>query len=290
MTTPFTEDDFSYFWLGPLGYLQQLPLLPLDGSSDASEELIGVLLTSLSGGGTLDVFGLKRTWQLDWVCLTHAETTAVAAWFQGLTLAPLRLVDTRAGNRLSRDAAAAGSFSRDIPAHTLLAGSGSVSFVPVADYPAPFQGVVDGGVAWVVPAATVASLFLDGLARIPLIPGEQITATVWLQGAGNVQVGAQFYDTNGTGNGTALAGSVTLGTWAAYSVTFTPTTAQVSAALIVVAASGSDRTVSVGPALWHPSNTDWVPGVGCPQVLATARKTAYPGLSNQDTGVTLREV
>lgn len=290
MSSPFTDADFTYFWLGPLGYLQQLPLLPLDGSSGASEELIGVLLTSLYGGGTLDVFGLKRTWQLDWVCLTHAETTAVAAWFQGLTSAPIRIVDTRAGNRLSRDAAAAGSFSRDTPAHTVLAGSGSTSFVAVTDYPAPFVGVLDGGIAWVVPAATVATLFLDGAALIPLIPGEAITATVWLQGAGNVQVGAQFYDTTGAAAGTALATSAALGSWAPYSVTFTPAAGQVSAALIVVAASGSGRTVSVGPALWHPDNTDWVPGVGCPQVLATARKTAYPGLSNQDTGVTLREV
>lgn len=288
MTSPFTDADLTYFWLGPLGYLQQLPLLPVDGSSDASEELIGVLLTSLTGGATLDVFGLKRTWQLDWVCLTHAETTAVAAWFQGLTSAPLRLVDTRAGNRLTRDAAAAGSFSRDVPAHTVTVGS--VRFVPVTDYPAPFLGVVDGGVAWVVPAATVSTLSLDAGPLIPLIPGEQITATVWLQGAGNVQVGAQFYDTTGTPNGTALAGAAGLGVWAPYSVTFTPTTGQVAAALTVTAASASGRTISVGPALWHPTNTDWVPGVGCPQVLTTARKTAYPGLSNQDTGVTLREV
>jgi hypothetical protein len=288
VTSPFTEDDFAYFWLGPLGYLQELPLLPVDGSSDASEELIGVLLTSLYGGGTLDVFGLKRTWQLDWVCLTHAETMTVAAWFQGLTTAPLRLVDTRGGNRLSRDAAAAGSYSRDVDAHTVLAGS--VSFVAVTDYPAPFAGVIDGGIAWVVPAVTVATLVLDGTDLIPLIPGETVTATVWLQGTGNVQVGAQFYDTAGAGAGTALATSAALGVWAAYSVTFTPTATQVAAALIVVAASGSGRTVSVGPALWHPTNTDWVPGVGCPEVLATSRRTAYPGLTNQNTGVTLREV
>lgn len=290
MTAPFTDADLTYFWLGPLGYLQELPLLPVDGSSNASEELIGVLLTSLTGGATLDVFGLKRTWQLDWVCLTHAETTAVAAWFQGLTTAALRLVDTRAGNRLSRDAASAGSYSRDVPAHTPLTGSGTVSFVPVPDYPAPFVGVIDGGVAWVVPAATVATLSLDGLTRVPLIPGEQVTATVWLQGAGNVQLGAQFYDTTGAADGTALATSAALGVWAPYTVTFTPSAGQVAAALIVAASSGSGRTISVGPALWHPTNTDWVPGVGCPQVLPTARTTSYPGLSNSDVGVTLREV
>jgi hypothetical protein len=290
MSTPLTDADLSYFWLGPLGYLQELPLLPVDGSSAASEELIGVLLTSLSGGATLDVFGLKRTWQLDWVCLTHADTAAVAAWFSGLTTAPLRLVDTRAGNRLSRDAAAAGSYSRDVPAHIPLAGSGSVGFVSVTDYPSPFAGLVDGGVAWSVPAATAATLVLDGTTLLPLIPGEQITATVWLQGAGTAQVGAQFYDVTGATAGTALATSTALGIWAPYSVTFTPSAGQVAAALIVAAASGSGRTVSVGPALWHPSNTDWVPGVGCPQVLPTARTTSYPGLANQDTGVTLREV
>lgn len=288
MTTGIlTDADLTYFWMGPLGYLQELPLLPVGGSSDAAEELIGALLVSLSGTATLDIFALKRTWVLDWVCLTHEETQAVWAWFQGLTTAALRLIDPRAGNRLTRDGAAGGCYSRDTRAHSVTAGT--LALAAVTDYPTVFLGVLDAGTAWAVPGSTAGSLLIDSTTKIPLIPGEQITATVWLKGTLGAQVGVQFYDTAGATAGQTLAGSVTLGAWTAYSVTVTPAGNQVSAALLVTVVSGSARTVTVGPALWHPTNPDWVPGTGCPEVIPTARRLAYPGLANQNTGVTLRE-
>ena len=290
MTSALTDADLTYFWLGPLGYLRKMPLLPVDGSSDASEELIGAVQMSMSGSATIDVFAHKRTWQLDWVCLTYAETAAVHSWFQGLTTDDVRIVDPRAGNRLTRDGASGGSYHRDTRAHGVPAGSGTVAFTTVTDYPAALVGMLNGGIAWSVPNITTASLFIDDIDLVPLIAGEQITATVWLKGSGNAQVGIQFYDTAGVAAGTTMASSQTLGAWAAYSVTFTPTAGQVSASLMVVAASGAPRTVTVGPALWHPTNTDWVPGTGCPAVIPTARTISYPGLLHQDTGVTLREV
>jgi hypothetical protein len=290
MSSALTDADLTYFWLGPLGYLRQMPLLPVDGSSDASEELIGAVQLSMNGAATLDVFAHKRTWQLDWVCLTHAETAAVHAWFQGLTSDDVRIVDPRAGNRLTRDGASGGAYHRDTRAHTLTTGSGSVAFTTVTDYPAALIGMVNGGVEWSVPNITTSTLLIDDTDRIPLIADEQITASVWLKGSGNAQVGAQFYDTTGVPAGTTLASSKTLGAWAVYSVTFTPTSNQVAASLMVVAASGSPRTVTVGPALWHPSNTDWVPGMGCPAVVPIGRTITYPGLLHQDIGVTLREV
>lgn len=288
MTLTLTDDDLTYFWLGPLGYQQQLPLLPVKGTTDASEELIGAVLTSLAGGLTLDVFSVKRTWQLDWVCLTQAETAAVAAWFLGLTDSPLRLVDPRAGNWLTRDGSTGGSYSRTATAHTATAGI--LAYAAVSDYPALFAGMVDGGIAWSVPGSTAATLRIDAGLKVPLIPGQAVTITVWVKGTLGAQIGVQFYNTAGAAGSTSLNSSVTLAGWTAYTRTFTPTSGQVSASLIVVAASGTARTLTIGPALWHPTNTDWVPGVGCPQVLPTARKTTYPGLANQDISVTLREV
>jgi hypothetical protein len=285
--TTMTDADLTYFWAGPLGYLQQLPLLPVGGSSDATEELIGAVQVSLSGTATLDVFGHKRTWQLDWVCLTHTETMAVTGWFQGLTTAAVRIVDPRSGNRLTRDGASGGSYSRDTRAHTVTIGT--VTVTTVTDYPTPLAGVVDGGIAWAVPNITAGTLLIDDTTRIPLIPGQQITATVWLKGTLNAQVGVQFYDVTGTSAGTTLGPVVTLGAWASYPVTVTPTTGQVAGTLIVTVPSGTSRTITAGPGLWHPTNTDWVPGTGCPEVILTARKTLYPGLANHDTGVTLRE-
>lgn len=289
-STALQDSDLTYFYVGPLGYLQQLPLLPVKGSTDASEALIGALLTSMAGGATLDVFGHKRTWVLDWVCLSQEETAAAHAWFQGLTTAPLRIVDPRAGNWLTRDGAAGGAYHRDTRAHTLTAGSGSISFGTVSDYPTGLAGLLDGGVTWNVPNATTATLRIDDTDRIPLIPGQPITVQVWLKGSGNVQVGAQFYDVTGAAAGNTVGALTAVGSWGPVVATFTPTTGQVAASLQVVAASGAGRVLTVGPATWHPTNTDWVPGTGCPEVLVTDRKITYPGLANQDTGITLREV
>lgn len=282
-----TDADLTYFWLGPLGYLRQLPLLPVAGSVQAPEELVGGLHQAVDGTGTQHVLGHKRSWQLDWVCLTPAEIAAVHAWYQGLVRADLRLVDPRAGNLLTRDGASGGSYNRDTGAHTVTAGD--VGFAAVTDYPADLLGVVDGGVEWDVPVTTAATMLIDDTDRIPLIPGQQITMSVLVEGTGGVQVGAQTYDTTGAAAGTSLASSVTLGSWGWVSHTFTPTSGQVSAALAIAAASGAARTITVGPALWHPTNTDWCPGHGCPRVLPTAMPTSYPGLAHLDPGLTLQE-
>ncbi|MGH3921343.1 MAG: hypothetical protein ACRDTT_00410, partial [Pseudonocardiaceae bacterium] len=78
--TVLTDSDLRYFWLGPLGYLRQLPLLPVGGGTDATELLIGGLFESLDGTATLQILGHKRSWQLDWVCLSADEIAAVHAW------------------------------------------------------------------------------------------------------------------------------------------------------------------------------------------------------------------
>lgn len=285
--TVLTDSDLTYFWLGPLGYLRQLPLLPVGGTTPATEELIGGLFTAVDGTGTLQVLGHKREWQLNWVCLAADEVAAVHAWFHRLSRAPLRIVDPRAFNRLSRDGASGGSWSRTTAAHTVTAGT--VATTAVTDYPADLIGVVDGGIAWSVPLSTAATLRIDAGVKVPLIPGEEVTVRVLLKGSLGAQPGAQFYDVAESAGSTSLASSVTLGGWTWYAHTFTPTAGQVSGSLIVVAASGAARTISVGPALWHPVNTDWTPGAGCPRVLLSAMPMRYPGLAYQDPGIVLRE-
>lgn len=282
-----TDDDLTYFWLGPLGYLRQLPLLPVGGSTDATEDLIGSLFQGADGAGTLQVLGHKQSWKLDWQCLTAGEIGAVHAWFQGLTRADLRLVDPRAGNRLSRDGASGGSHSRDVTAHTVTAGT--VAFTAVTDYPADVLGLLDGGIAWSVPLNTASTLRIDATDLIPLIPGQQIELSVLLKGTLGATVGVQFYDAAGVAGSTSLSSSATLGAWGWRTHTFTPSAGQVAGSLIVVGASGAARTVTVGPALWSPDNTDWCPGSGCPRVLPVAMPRRYPGLASIDPGLTLQE-
>lgn len=282
-----TDADLTYFWLGPLGQMRQLPLLPLSGSADAPEGLIGGLFQAVNGTGTLQVLGMKRSWQLPWVCLTPGEIAAVHAWYQGLTRADLRIIDPRAGNRLSRDGASGGSFNRGVEAHTVTAGTRA--FTAVTDYPSDVLGLVDGGIAWAVPLNTAATLRIDATDKIPLIPDQAITVHLLVKGTLGAQLGTQYYDVAGSAGSTSLASSATLGAWAWRTHTFTPAAGQVSGSLILAAASGAARTITIGPGLWHPTNSDWCPGHGCPRVLPPAMPMSYPGLANLDPGITLQE-
>jgi peptidoglycan hydrolase-like protein with peptidoglycan-binding domain len=281
--------DLTYFWLGPLGALRQLPLLPIRGNTNADEDVIGSLVVSLNGTGTQYVFGHKRSWQLDWPCLTADEVGPLRAMFLRLDSRALRIIDPRERNRLTRDGCSGGSYSRDATAHTVTAGTRE--FVEVTDYPAPYAGQVNGGIEWSVPATTVATMRVDDTLRTPLIPGETVTVSWLVKGTLGAQVGVRQYDAAGATTD-SLASSVTLGAWSVLSHTLTPTSSQVSASLALTVASGAARTVTVGPAQWEKGAdvSGWVPGSGCPVVVAPSMTTRYPGLAHVDPGLVLREV
>lgn len=284
--TWLTDDDLDYFWLGPVGGLRQMPLMPVRGSTDATEELIGGLFQAADGTGTLQVRGHRRSWELDWSCLTPVELAPAHAMFQGLQRSALRVVDPRAGNRLSRNGAAGGCYSRDATGFTVTAGS--LAFSAVTDYPATYAGLLDGGIAWSVPVSTAATLRVDDTLRVPLIVGEPVTVSMLVKGTLGAQVGVRQYNAAGATTD-SLASSVTLGSWALLTHILTPTSDKVSGSLALTVASGAARTVTVGPAVWHPTSTTWCPGTGCPVVLPTKMPWSYPGLANINAGMTLQE-
>lgn len=285
-----TGADLTYFWLGPVGRLRRLPLLPVGGRFDADEELVGGLRVALDGTATLDVMGHRRTWRLEWACLEPDEVGPIRAHYLGLSGAALRLIDPRARNRLTRDGSSGGSYSRDTGAFT--ADAGELAFAQVADYPSEYADQLDGGVVWSVPAAVAADLLIDDALRIPLVPGETLTVSVLLKGSGDASVGLRFYDPAGDPAGDDTASAATLSGWAWFSHTVTPTDGQVAASVLVAAASGDERAVTVGPAQVESGAeaTGWVPGSGCPVVLPTDMTTTYPGLAHSEPGLTLREV
>jgi hypothetical protein len=267
--------------VGPLGQLRTLPVLPIRGRHPAGHERIGGASTSLDGTTTLDVRAYRRTWAVDWTCLSADDWGWLEAWWLGLRRGvEHRIVDPRRPNRLTRDGSSGGSYSHTTDAHTVTAGT--VGYVAVADYPTAIQ--LDGAVSWAVPAPG-ATLRVDDTPRIPLVDGEEVTVSVLLNDPGSVQVGARLYDVAGATTDD-LSPAETHSGWVWRSHTFTPA-GQVSASLAVVAAAGA-RTARVGPARWG-EDTDWTPGSGCPAVLLTSFATTYP-LGYYDVGIELREV
>lgn len=277
------------FWLGPLGLLRALPSVAWGDDVQAPLARIGGAQDAIDGRLSVADLGSKKQWSFTWPFLTPDEVAPIEAWWLHLADASLRLLDQRRRNRLSRDGSSAGCRSRSVAAHTTTAGT--PVFVPVADYPtsSPWYGLVDGGISWPVPASTAATMRIDGADRIPLLPGEQVTLAVPVKGSGSAQVGAQLYDLAGASAGTSLASAVTLAGWTTYTRTFTPTGTQVSAELVIVAASGSARTLTVGPALWGAGGA-WAPGTGCPQVELIDFAQSYADTDDEAVSLTVREV
>lgn len=289
MTLTWLSDaDLDYFWLGPIGALRQLPLLPVGGTSDADETLIGGVSTGLDGTATAQVLGHRRSWSLDWVTLHPDDTGPLRSWYLGLIDADLRIVDPRARNRLSRNGSAGGCYDRDATGFSVTAGT--LAFAAVTDYPTTLSGLLDGALSWSVPVTTVATLRIDDTARIPLVPGETVTVAMLVKGTLGAQLGVRQYTAAGATTD-SLASSVTLGSWAWLTHTLTPSASQVSGSLALTVASGAARTVTVGPAMWIKGSTvlGWVPGDGCPVVLMEDMGTTYPGLAAVNSGVVLRE-
>jgi hypothetical protein len=285
------EPTFTTYWLGPLGALRALPMVPVHGSVDVDLALIGATQTTLGGRLVLDIAGHKRTWGMSWQCLTNDEIGAIRAVFLGLPGAIPRLVDPRETNRLSADASSGGSYTRTAAAFAPTAGTVAYAAMTV---PAALVDLLAGGISWAVTTAGGTLLADSGSdRRVPLIPGEQVTVTAWAAGAGAAQVGAVPYDAAGVAGAASLGALVTLtGAWQRLTHTWTPGAGAVAGAPALVAAAGSARTVTTTAWQWQASAvTDWTPGLGCPQVLITASSRRLPGVgSGNDLDITVREV
>jgi hypothetical protein len=282
--------EFLTYYLGPLGNLRQLPMVPIRSAVDIAYARLGGEHVTLNGQLTLDRVGYKRTWKTAWRCLEAQEAGPLEAAFLGLSRAKLRLLDPRQRNRLTPDGSAGGSYTRSPRA--FVASAGAVTF-RVAPAPTDLAGVVDGGLDWEVPAGG-GKLTADSgtLTRVPLLAGQQVTASVYVSGAGGVQVGATPYDAAGAAQADILAAAVTLGgAWQRLSHTFTPAAGQVAAAPCLVAAAGTARTLqTTGWQLQAGGLSEWVPGTGCPHVVVGGFGRDHPSLAGHDVEIVLREV
>lgn len=269
-------------YLGPLGNLRKITPLT---NIDLSPTRYGGVHTALSGRRTVDYLGARETYQLAWRMLPPAgELAWLEALYHRHVPGPLRLlIGPQRPNRLSRAVAALGYGGRD------LAG------IDVTD------GVVAPSPLW--PAeADPAGVSLswrgwnsgDGMAfgpdePVPVLPGETVTASVWVRSAAADQVRLRAaLLTAPTTVGDTVTGAVTTlapDTWTRLSVTTTPdvdapghTIVAVLPALEATARVADTAELLVAAAQVEAGDTAglWHLGGGAPLVAVDTLSTVSP--------------
>lgn len=280
------------FYLGPLGGLQVLPD-PLEGL-DVSPQWYGGVHRGLGGGATRDRLGRKRSWPLRWDYLSPDQAAFIVAVDQGLVPGPLRLIDMMQKNRCPPQIAAGGSFLRSSTGFSV--SGGTLSWAAVASPASAWVAMIPGGQAWTVPATVNSTLKTSTAAadRIPLVPGEQVTASLWVTGSA-ITARVQLIPYNAAGvAGAAVSGTTTAmtGTYVQRSVTLTPSATQLSCVLALDIPAGQAAGTAAVTALQlelGAAATAWVPGEGCPTVIAESLVESYPYWPWHAVGLNLLE-
>lgn len=283
------------FYLGPLGRLTALPD-PSPGA-DTSPVWSGGIHRALGGTTTRDRIAgsRRRSWQLRWEYLTQAQESFIAAIDQGQVADPLRLIDPHTKNRLSPQHASGGTYLRATTGFTATAGTLSWALAVSGD--SSWKDMLDGSISWSVPVTSggVLKTSTSTNDRIPLVTGEQITASLWVTGSAiNARIQIIPYDTAGAA-GSAVSGTSTAmtGSYVRRSVSLTPSSTQVSCVIALDVPSGQAAGTATVTALQvetAASASAWVPGEGCPVVVSAGMPLSYPMYPYQSVGLDLLEV
>lgn len=160
-------------WLfGPAGDLRPLtPELNVVGTVDR----FGGTHTSISGGLTVDSLGYRARYEFTLPSLEADEYEQLEALYTRQIPGPLYLVDPLRRNLLTREAASARPAGAD--RRGIYADAGGLSWVKVTDSPV---ARTQRAASW-SGAPAGSSLFFDYGRRFPLLPGEDLTSSVYVR-------------------------------------------------------------------------------------------------------------
>jgi hypothetical protein len=182
MTAPSVAkipNGYPYYLFGGLGRLVPIQV-PVEGFSNTITEY-GTLHSPLSGEQTKDVFGYKAAFQIPLDALDARAWSYVEMVFRGAVSGPYYLIDPRRRNRLT--ACLSSSTTVYSPTPVLFPSSGTLGQILAATYLLPdtngkFSQGPNAAAVW---TTTAAASMLGEAAPIPVIPGETITFSCYVQ-------------------------------------------------------------------------------------------------------------
>ncbi|MGW1679396.1 hypothetical protein [Saccharopolyspora sp. NPDC002376] len=275
-------------YLGPLGGL--VKIRPPRQGVETPVRRYGGAHTAITGATTVDVTGHRARYAMKWRWLSQAEME----WFEAIHLrhipGPLRLLLGYKRNRLSRSAGSLGYGVRDMAGVTLTAGSASRSPLWPADAPPAGAGL--SWASW----AVGDSVRLDRTYPVPVLPGETITASVYVRAsaANAVRLDLDHYGATGyAGTTTGTAVNLTANTWQRLTLTVTPAADvwAVSPAVTVTGQVTANDALVIAAAQVEASATvsAWSLGGGAPAVSVDQMPTEAPRSGYTHTELTLVE-
>jgi len=256
-------------FIGKLGRLVELPYV---GSLSVEPEERYSFRTTLEGRIKAQVRPVgRRSWSLSVKHYRPQEQGTLMSFSNGeWGPGPFVFVSTDAPvtNMLSPDAAscAPGAY---------VAGSGSA-----LSEAGPLNLGADGWAGRSYSNNGAGTIFF-GSEKVPVLPGQKVTASAYLLGAGAIARIAWYDAADGSLGSTSSTIAATAGTVARSWVTATPPAGAVSAYVCAVNATAMAR-----PALtWTDTLFPWADGQGCPKaVLFGASRSVVKAINNPYTG------
>ncbi|WP_158881998.1 hypothetical protein [Amycolatopsis anabasis] len=263
---------------------------------------------------TEELQGFRRKWEMAQAWLDESDASVLEAMFNGTLMAPHRIIDPLRTNRFRPSVAAArrtSIWNGGVDSWYVASGNGVVS-TQTGQYPAISWTADDGrtvsyrpdsGLEWNAAAAgntlyPNGSLKADGKARKsrvdPILPGETLTASVWLK-------------TTGTGQGTFLLAKVAADltpsvattqtfsntAWQRLSLTYTaPSDGSVIGVFPYFTASADTLNLHIGPGQLEEGTTptQWQAGYGAPEVAITQLNSVSPRHPLVTMNLTIQEL
>lgn len=272
------------WYLGPVGNLQALTCP--NPNVELNTVRYGGVHRALSGAATVDITGFRDEFEFAWTYAEEQEVSALRAMHTRVVRGPFWLINPLRKNRLSVQATQLFHLARTFPGVWISAGLGET----VDDWPED-AGFGNRAFRWHTKPATSQVLTFDFAKWTPVMPGEELTVSVYLKGAGAHVPRIVWYDKTGGPAATPITGSGTVTSeWQRYSLT---ATAPSNAALVrfdVVSNASSDDLLVAAPQVEISSEpTDWEPGGGSAYVHIDQLETSSPRYPLFDVRMTLLE-
>jgi len=260
----FLPKTWYFGWLG-----EMRSLLTPNVNLTNVEERYGGVHQSLNGARTVDVTGLRRTYEMDWDYLTDDEVAWLYAFYRRMITQPSYLIDPTKKNLISEQASVANTHGMN---DLGVSYNSTVVREFRNDYPTGLSIIGDRVPLIVSTGVTGGWVRLDGDDNwIPVTVGEPITFSIYMRcdsGTVNLSMVADWADKYGVElPGTFIAKTVTT-SWQRFSITVTPTGSQAGLRPAIVFPTGTINLRLAAPQVEYGSvATTWEMGGGRAKVM-----------------------
>lgn len=280
-----TPRTWYFGWLG-----EMRPLLTPEVNLTNSDERIGGVHQAISGARTVDVTGMRRTYEMDWNYMTDAELAWLYAFYRRFITQPAYLIDPMKKNLLSQQASIMRMHrNNDLGIHQ--------SSLMVSEYRNDFPSglaITGDRVPIFVSSNPGAYIRFDGNdTYVPVFTGEPVTFSVYMRvdsGSINVSMIFDWVDKYGASLPTTNIVKNITTSWQRFSITVTPSGAQAGLRPAFVVDGGTMNLRMAAPQVEYASApTAWEMGGGRAKVLIEDIQSQSPRYPLNNISVTLLE-